>query len=564
MLDNIHALIIDGYEEYLHAFYSVTSHAKTRFEARDWLGVEKQSLQRITLYKSKLGTVVRRVKRILKDQHQNDEIWIQLKRKYQEAIATRTDIEIAKTFFNSICRKVYGHIGAREDIMFVTDFIVHQPIPTSENSLRRYALDRDIRKVIRQIIDAYQFTAPFDNLDRDVHWITERLLQFLANSKGTHIEMLSGPFFRNKGAYLVGRLLLEGTYTPFIIPLLHTESGIFADTLILKQDTANIVFSFARSYFMVDSGIPSETIHFLQSIMPTKKTGDLYNAIGFNKHGKSVFYSELLQHLSHSQDTFITAPGIPGLVMAVFTLPTYPVVFKLIKDKIEPPKNTTRGLVRSKYRLVKMIDRVGRLADTHEFEHLILNKAYFSPSLLEYLLDVAPSIVHVEDSHVIIDHIYTERKLIPLNLFLENCTPKELEYVSIEYGNAIKQMAAANIFPGDMFLKNFGVSRLHRVIFYDYDEIGRLTDYHFREMPKAQSTEEIYASDPWFAVNEHDVFPEEFQHFLVGKEEMKEVFYREHSDLFTVSFWEEMQTLQKQGEMVDIFPYDRSTRFRDI
>jgi len=568
MLSDIHSMILTGYEDYLHTFRQITALARPLFEQRDWQEVQHNARKRITLYKSKASTAVRNVKRTIRDQHRSQEVWIQLKHMYLQRISGRPDEELAKTFFNSICRKVYGGIGAREDIMFVTDITAKIPeIPDSRDNItfRIYRIDDyTLQDTIAHLLNDYQFQEAFENQERDVHWITARLEQFLDHFPADRIEMLPGAFYRNKAAYLVGRLCLKNQYQPFLIPLLNKDQGIFADTLILDQDITNIVFSFARSYFMVESEIPRQTIHFLQSIMPTKHTGDLYNAIGFNKHGKSVFYRDLLAHLKTSREQFIMAPGIPGLVMAVFTLPSYPVVFKLIKDKIDPPKKTSRGEVRSKYRLVKMIDRVGRLADTHEFEHLVFDRVHFSRDLREYLLEVAPSIVHVDDNYVIIDHAYTERKMIPLNLYLEQCSPEELEVVTIEYGEAIKQMAAANIFPGDMFLKNFGVTRLNRVIFYDYDEIGRLTDYEFREMPKARSTEELYAPDPWFAVGEKDVFPEEFKYFLVGKEAMREVFWREHSDLFTVKFWNNMQQHQMKDELVDVYPYERSMRFRDI
>ncbi len=564
MQEEVISLILEGFRTYLSRYHAITLQAKARFEQRDWAGIQADSQQRIRLYKSQVSQVVRRVKRVMRTESKNLGLWYSFRRSYQERIIGEPAIELAETFYNSVCRKVIGKMGAHKDLMFVTHTQLPKNLPDTPKSLiQHYSLEKPLKQVFHSLLGSCTFEVPFENLDRDIGFIIARCEKELSLSKKDSLEMLSPVFFRNKGAYLIGRLVHNGKYSPFILPLLNQEGGIFVDSLILDRDTTSIVFSFARSYFMVEVQHPSAMVQFLASIIPNKKVGDLYNSIGFYKHGKTVFYRNLMKHLNSQVDRFTFAPGIPGLVMAVFTLPHYPVVFKLIKDKIEPPKQTTRGEVRGKYRLVKMIDRVGRMADTHEFEHLEFEWKHFSGKLLSYLLEVAPSIVRVQEGKVIIDHVYTERKMNPLNLYLQDCHPQHLEEVVIEYGNAIKEMAAANIFPGDMFLKNFGVTRHRRVIFYDYDEIGELTKYNFRDMPKAQSAEEIYADSPWYGIGPNDVFPNEFRHFLVGKKNMEEIFIREHSDLFTVEFWENMQERQRKGEIIDVYPYKRSRRFQD-
>ncbi|MCL4150612.1 UNVERIFIED_CONTAM: hypothetical protein GTU68_004940, partial [Idotea baltica] len=375
------------------------------------------------------------------------------------------------------------------------------------------------------------------------------------------VEVLRAVFYRNKGAYIVGRIWVKDLPHPFIIPLLHNQNGIFADTLITDPNEASIIFSFTRSYFLVEIDIPSELVRFLKSIMPLKPLADLYNSIGFNKHGKTQLYRDFVHHLDQSDDEFIIAPGIKGMVMSVFVLPSYHIVFKLIKDKFDPPKTSNRGHVKTQYKLVSMHDRVGRMADTHEFEHFAFPRDRFSAELLAELQKVAPSILEMTETEIIIKHLYTERKMIPLNMFLETASEESAEEVVDEYGNTIKQLAAANIFPGDMLLKNFGVTRHGRVVFYDYDEIGFLTDYNFRRMPEPEEGDDYQDSTPWFAVGPKDVFPEEFKHFLVGRRDIRGIFFKLHADLFDPKFWIEMQQKQIRGEVVDVYPYRRRKRF---
>ena len=390
------------------------------------------------------------------------------------------------------------------------------------------------------------------------------------NDKKVKVEVLNALFFRNKGAYLVGLICGEtGKPMPFALPLLHIEAGVFVDAFIWGEKNLSIIFSFTRSYFMVEVNEPSRLVRFLNTVMPYKISSELYNAIGFSKHGKTVFYRNLLIHLFNSKKQFIIAPGIKGMVMCVFTMSDYNVVFKLIKDKFDPPKKMTREQVKAKYELVKIHDRVGRMADTQMFENLSFDKNRFSDELLHELRTVVPSLIEEKDNRIIIKHLYAERKMIPLNIYLNDLAKEEDKEIAQEkahevvgeYGNAIKQLAAANIFPGDMLLKNFGVTRHRRVVFYDYDEICLLTECNFRNIPEARNHYDEYASDAWYSVGPNDVFPEEFRRFLIGRNDIRKIFFELHNDIFEVKFWKEMQQKQRDGIIVDVYPYRRYMRF---
>jgi isocitrate dehydrogenase kinase/phosphatase len=561
--------IIEDFDAYLSEFNDITSRACKRFENCDWHGMQADSKKRIAVYKKRVPRIARKIRRLMGDQFDQVDIWLSIKDAYRQLALQRYAYEIAETYYNSVCRKVIDKIGAEEQIMFVEDEHHDREHQSEELIYHTYHWENSSTAMIRKVLQDYAHEAPFLDLEDDVQFLASRLedevLRNFQPDDQTRLQVLKSVFYRNKAAYLVGRLYIAGQLMPFIIPLLNREGqGILADTLIISQNEMSILFSFTRSYFMVEVDIPSEWIHFLKTIIPLKPYGDLYNSIGYNKHGKTELFRHFRRHLNHSDDKFVFAPGIKGMVMAVFTLPSYNVVFKLIKDSFDPPKTTNKAHVRSCYKLVSVHDRVGRMADTHEFEHFDFPLHRFDEELLNELLRVAPSIVRVEGDSVIIDHLYTERKMVPLNIFLESAAPEHAEEVIEEYGNTIKQLAAANIFPGDMLLKNFGVTRHRRVVFYDYDEIGFLTDYTFRRLPDPDEEDDMYAGSPWFAVGANDVFPEEFKHFLVGREDIREIFYRLHGDLFEPKFWIDMQQKQIRGEVVDVFPYRRRKRFRNI
>ena len=322
-----------------------------------------------------------------------------------------------------------------------------------------------------------------------------------------------------------------------------------------------MVFSLTRNHFMVDAPLPYQYAHFLKHLMPSKLDYEIYNSLGFPKHAKTEFYRQMVHHLNNSDDKFIIAPGIKGMVMTVFTLPSYKIVFKIIKDKFAPPKEVTHQIVREKYRLVSRHDRIGRMADTQEFDNLVFPLERFSAELIDELQKVAASSVEIRGDKLVIKHLYTERYMTPLNIYLETASDEEIASAMDEYGNCIKQLAAANIFPGDMPLKNFGVTRHGRVVFYDYDEIAFLTDCNFRKIPMPRNEIEEMQSGTWYTVGPDDIFPEEFRLFFSGNTKARKMFEEMHSDLYEVEFWQGLQEKIRDGYVLDVFPYRRAKRF---
>ena len=477
--------------------------------------------------------------------------------------------ELAESYYNSVFCQLFDRRYYNNSHIFVRSSVSIENLE-ADNPIYRsyYPSSRGLRNTISDILNSLEFTLPYENLQRDVRNILRHLGQALPRDRRSvslnyQIDILGSLFFRNKAAYLIGRVINDYQTTPFIVPILNNEQGaLYVDALILNPSDLDAIFGFSRAYFMVETQVPSAIIQFLMDILPGKSKADLYSAIGFHKQGKTAFYRDFLHHLSHSSDKFIEAPGTRGMVMMVFTLPSYRYVFKIIKDAFEPPKKLSRSTVIEKYRLVKQHDRVGRLADTLEYSEVVLPRNRFSAELLDNLQSTCARSVIIEQDIVVLKHVYIEHRMIPMNLFLQNFKDEEeAKYFARGYGDAIKEMAAANIFPGDMLLKNFGITRNNRVVFYDYDEIRYLTECNFRKIPKSRNPEDEMASTPWFSVSEDDVFPEEFERYFLVHPLIGKYFSEIHGDLMTVEFWRQQQATIRAGILEDVFPYRRSLKF---
>jgi len=558
-------LILDGFDDYREHFRQITDGARERFEKAQWQQGQAASAARINLYEEKVGEVTARLRANIDEAVLLDiDVWPLVKSAYIGLIDLRFDDELSETWYNSIFCGLFSHDLISDGCMF---------IHTTRPSLRRaraaqtrtYTPAGKIPEMLAQVFADYRFSESYADLATDLRrleaQLRENLPDWVCKDPDLKVELFSSVLYRNKGAYLVGRIYTRDEQWPLVIPLLHREGqGIQIDALITDEADVSIIFSFTRSYFMVDVPVPAEFIGFLKRILPGKHIAELYTSIGFYKHGKSEFYRALINHLATTDDQFIMAPGVRGMVMSVFTLPGFNTVFKIIKDRFSPSKNVNRATVIEKYRLVKSVDRVGRMADTQEFADFRFPLSKFEPDCLAELLEVAAGTVEVEGDTVLIRHCWTERRMTPLNLYLDNANDAQVREALEDYGLAIKQLAAANIFPGDMLLKNFGVTRHGRVVFYDYDEICFLTEANFRHIPAPRTPEDEMASEPWYSIGPLDVFPEEFPPFLFADAGQRKLFDQLHGELYNADYWKGLQEAIRAGKVIDVFPYRRKDR----
>lgn len=556
-VDVIARQILAGFRAYREQFAAITRDARQRFVDADWEGVQVASRQRILLYKqSKLAVVTEIGASTLSEAD-----WIALRESYSRRAMGTPDAELAATFFNSVYRDEERNMPLDDRHAFVTG----SPAAELDNAalVTRSYTGRRINELFAQALAGCELGASLSHIEEDVSRVEMRLMQSIPLLRDEHLlqlEFVDVPFYRNKGAYLVGRLQIDEHVFPVTVAFCHdSRRGIYVDAVLWGESRLSVIFSFTRSYFMVDVSSPAALVNYLQQLLPVKKRWELYTSLGYYKQGKTEFVRGYRRHLGISRDRFVLAEGIKGQVMMVFSLASYQTVFKVMKDRFPATKKVDHDDVRSAYQLVKTHDRVGRMADTQEFQRFEMPRQRFDPPLLEELLDVASERVRVEGDSVMIEHLYSERLMTPLNLYLQRCSDFQAVQVMEDYGLAIKELAAANIFPGDMLLKNFGVTRHGRVVFYDYDEICYLTDVVFRDIPKAEAGG-MQSAEPWFDVGEFDVFPEEFANFLFPSDRLLATFSQVHGDLFTSSGWNEIQRKVREQQMMDVYPYPARER----
>ena len=587
--------MMDGFNRHYRLFRTESARAKHRFETADWRGQQRGQRERIEFYDLRVLECSNRLEREFKAGELPMDIWQQIKLHYIGLLVDHRQPELAETFFNSVTTKILHRSYFQNDFIFVrpavsTEYIENDESEKHPTYLSYYPTLDTVPEVVERMLLDFGLQCQWEDLRRDAGLVASRMAQILGDAKlraNFQIQVLSGLFFRNKGCYVVGKLINGFSEFGFALPVLHGKSEkLIIDAALFGEDDLLMLFSFARAYFMVDMEIPSAYVQFLRSMMPRKPRNEIYSALGLAKQGKTLFYRDFLHHQRHSTDKFRIAPGIKGMVMLVFDLPSFPYVFKVIKDFFPHQKDTTRDQIKGKYLLVKQHDRVGRMADTLEYSEVGFPRDRFSDELIAEIEKFAPSQLEISDrdgdgnTEVIIKHVYIERRMIPLNIYLQEAfdvlkadsgaddsslhrANEQLNRAVIEYGNAIKDLVAANIFPGDMLWKNFGVTRHGKVVFYDYDEIEYITDCNFRRVPEPRCEEDEMSGEIWYSVGPKDVFPETFGPFLLGNPLLRSVFMKHHAELLDVEFWQTNKERISTGYVHDVFPYDRDKRFEN-
>lgn len=558
--------ILDGFDRHYRLFRETSARAKERWEQADWDGVLEASRARIDMYDERVREGVAAVHSALDGKVLEESLWPTIKRAYIGMLHEHWQPECAETFFNSVARRVLDRRYHKNDYIFTRPAISTEHLEGSEPTYRCYYPEStDLRATFRDAIAAFGITRPFVDLERDVAWLDRALQEQYPNWErrpNCQVHVLRSLFFRNKAAYAVGRIVNGSMIVPFIIPLLlDDERRVFVDALLLDRKNIGRLFSLGRAYFFVDMEVPSAYVDFLQSIAPSKSRAELYTMIGLQKQGKTLFFRDLTHHLRHSTDTFVLAEGTKGMVMIVFTLPSFPYVFKVIRDWFQPPKDVDRELVVERYRFVKLNDRVGRMSDTLEYAHVAFPAERFDAALIRDLETLAPSAIERDGDQIIIRHLYIERRLRPLDVYLRDADPTRRRAAIDEYGRAVKELAGADLFPGDLLLKNFGITRYGRVVFYDYDELCNLTECRFRTMPTPRDDEDEMRSEAWFSIEKGDVFPEQFPTFLFPPGEQRETFVELHGDLATAAYWREQQERLRSHVHEDLYAYSEAIRF---
>jgi isocitrate dehydrogenase kinase/phosphatase len=563
--------ILAGFDKHYRLFREASARARQLFERADWAALRVLARERIQMYDQRVLEAVDEVRSRFPEAERDESLWPAIKLAYIPLLHEHRQPECAETFYNSVACAVLHRRYYRNEFIFWRPAVATEHLEGDELAYRSYyPLRKGLRRTLQAIVRGFGLANPWEDLHRDLRSVLRALrARFPRPARARpslQIQVLGSLFFRNKAAYAVGKIVNGAEEVPFAVPILQNERGeLYLDALLLEADQLIILFSFARAYFFVDMEVPAAYVSFLRQLMPRKPRAEMYMCVGLAKQGKTLFYRDLFYHLKHSSDNFVVAPGIKGMVMLVFTLPSFPYVFKVIRDRFAPPKEMDRQTVKDKYQLVKYHDRVGRLADTLEYSLVALPLERFDAALLDELKSEAASNIEIEGDRVVIRHVYIERRMQPLNLYLAEAgvdgDAARIRQALHEYGYAIKELAGAGIFPGDMLLKNFGVTRHNRVVFYDYDEIAYMIECNFRRIPPPRSIEDEMSAEPYYSVGPHDVFPEQFASFQVSDPQAREIFLERHADLMDPEFWAGKQARIRAGIQEDVYPYPEEIRF---
>jgi len=563
--------ILAGFDKHYRLFRAAAVKAKELYQRAAWPEMRALAAERIQMYDRRVQEGVDELLEHFPQAARDESLWPAVKLAYIPLLHEHKQPECAETFYNSVACAVLHRRHYHNEFIFWRPAVATEHLEGETPSyVCFYPLIDGLRQTLRNIATSFDLQNRWENPRRDLRNVVHALRRHFPRPTRAHpdlqLQVLRSLFFRNKGAYVIGRIINGPEEVPFAVPILQNERGeLYTDTLLMGEDQLLVLFSFARAYFFVEMEAPAAFVSFLRWLMPKKPRAELYMAVGLAKQGKTLFYRDLHYHLKHSTDRFVVAPGIKGMVMLVFTMPSFPYVFKVIRDRFAPPKEIDRETVMAKYLMVKLHDRVGRMADTLEYSLVALPLERFDPELVDELKRECGSLIELDGDQLVIGHVYIERRMQPLNLYIEECRQlsddEALRTALREYGQAIKELAGAGIFPGDMLLKNFGVTRHDRVVFYDYDEIQPITDVQFLRIPAARSYEEELSAEPYWRVGEHDVFPEQFDSFLVSDPRAREMFYEYHHDLLDPAFWQAKQQIVRSGEQEDVFPYPEEMRF---
>jgi isocitrate dehydrogenase kinase/phosphatase len=553
------AAIVAAFARYNAEFRAITRRAPERFENRDWKGSQGDVVERLELYSTMVNASVAELRRMLGDSAQDTVLWTGIKAVYARRIAALADPEFLKTFFSSITRRMFDTVGVDPAVEFFA--LELDPLRgadaarVTEHYVNRGSLDL----LFEELLSDYRFRTPWRDFEGSVGHVTadvELKLKSLGETRALReIEVIRPVFYQLSRAYVVGRLHGDGWTLPLAIAFRNSPLGVLVDAVMLSVSDVSILFSFTRSYFHVDLERVSDAVQFLHQAMPAKPVSELFTVLGRAKQGKTERFREIFRHLGATSDRFVRAPGERGLVMACFALENADVIFKVIRDRFPAVKNVRREEVMAKYDLVFRHDRAGRLVDAQEFKRIRLPRARFEAGMLQELLEECSENVQVEGEDLIVNHVYIERQMTPLNLFVRSATPEQAELAVIDYGQCIRDLAYTNIFAGDLLLKNFGVTRHHRVIFYDYDELCRVTDCRFRDVPQATSDEDEMRAETWFYVGDNDVFPETFLKFLGFEGRLHEAFVGKHGEVLDAGWWRALQERLATGDLVEVLPY---------
>ncbi|HEV2228335.1 MAG TPA: isocitrate dehydrogenase kinase/phosphatase AceK regulatory subunit [Steroidobacteraceae bacterium] len=557
------ARIFECFVSFYGAFQRLTQHAKTAFEVRDPAAAVTHARTRLGLYDDAVYALADELRLRYPALTEHEPLWAAVEETYRARAQDLYDGDLAIAFLHSVMRRV--HVGEWRPVDYTFGDLPRLSAPR-EDVFTAVGCHWPLEPgVLDEVLKVGDLAVPYRDLDRDAARVAQRLNESFASDRTLElerIEMIRGCFFRNRGAYLVGRLVFrDGRVKPLVIALRNGDEGLVARAVLVAIPHVHNLFSSTQAAFHVMNPHYHEIAEFLFTIMPRRPLGLQYSTFGFYHYSKVAVMSEITQLLAQSGQVLSTAPGSPGTVAMAFNAPCLPYVLKVIRDR--PTDGYKWGTfpgpaaVLDKYRRVHEINRTGSMLDNTIFNNLKLERAWFDPRLLEELVTAAGNAVRLQGDAVIFKYLVVQRTLMPLNIYLQVATPDKARRVISNLGHCIKNNAAANLFNRDFDIRNYGVTRYLKVYLYDFDAVEALTDMKVRTNTDRVEGEE--GPPAWYFEEGFVFLPEEIEPGLrLAHRELRRAFHAEHGDLLTVRYWEDMQAAHRTGQVPGVRAYPES------
>ena len=553
--------ILAEFDAYYVESRSIPTLAKSAFERRDPATSLDLSRRRLSVYSVSALALARRLREALPSVAEDETFWKQIEARYLTSIEGRYESDLAFAYIHSARRMTYE--GRWKPVEYA--FLHHREPESERSAVVRIdfpiAPGSDLAALVDRILDVPRFERPWRDREGDVRRVVERLGSIFRGGTGrpVEIQMTDAGFFRNRGAYVVGRIVFgDASATPLILALLNHDAGIYVQAVLTGEADAHNLFSSTLANFHVTNTHYHELAAFLHTVMPTRRLGLHYSTIGFNHVGKVAVMNELREELATHGEVFTTAVGFRGSVAIGFAAPSSDYNLKVIRDiptdQYKWGEFPGIGAVLDKYRRVHEIDRTGSMLDNIIYYNLELDPAWFEPELLAELLRDAGESVSLRDDAVILKHLIVQRRVRPLPVFLRDATPEEAREVIVNLGHCIKNNAAANVFNKDLDARNYGVSRFQKVFLFDYDALEPLTRVKVRSNVGRFDGEDDVPD--WFYEDGVIFLPEEIESgFRIHDRGLRRLFRDVHGDLLTTGYWERMQHDLDQGQVPSIRLY---------
>lgn len=553
------SIIYETFNDYYVRSRKIPWLVKQAFETRDWPASIALSQERIGIFSDSVFKTVEVLKQAIQEMDSRAGFWDKVEISFRLLVAGNYETDLALAYLSAIRRVVYQNRWVPVD--YERGTMGH----AKNQFLEFFEIDgKATADLVKKIFSVPDIDAPFKDMDKDAERVAERIneeLEITAEKQLTHAEVVKAGFYRNRGAYIVGALTVSGKKTPFAFALLNKANGVEVDAVILRETTLRHVFSSTLANLHVTIDEYHELVDYLYSLMPTRPRGMHYSTIGYNHLGKLAVMDQITVGLTKTGEVMDWAPGPRGSVSLAFTAPSMGYVLKVIRDN---PTDQYKWYnwdgpetVINKYRKVHDLNRSGSMLDNIIFWNLVLPKKMFSENVLAELLEEASGSVSLYRNGVFFKHLIIQRKLIPVPLYLQNCSPREAEMVVIRLGQCIRNNAAANVFNKDLDGRNYGVSSLRFVYLFDYDAVEPLTDIKIRTNVDREDGEEDL---PEWVFEEGDIFlPEELEvHLRLPDRNLKRLFREAHGELLTTDYWQKMQQRLEEGLVPRVRTYPRS------